>query len=168
VKLTGFPRGLLDLIGSNNFGDNPNEMSPVIVPTIDLTDLYMATRIVSRAGIGSGAPAAGVNRVLLTEVPQGKLWALYSAAASFSAEAGVTADVGLALTVPADNAYRTYLTNWVAVAAGLTKAATAQFAPMFLPSGSRLGVYLQNVTGVPTVASSVECNLIAAEFSAGG
>lgn len=169
MKVSGFPRGLLDLLGSNNFGENPSELSSVIVPVVDLTPLYLASRVASRAGIGSTAiPVQGFNPVTLLTVPSGRVWAVYSAAAGFSPEAGVTGSVALAVISPTDNAYRTYLSPLVdAVAGDVTRIAAANFAPLWLGPGCQIGAYLINVTGAMTAASSIEANALISEFRAG-
>jgi len=163
IPLTNFPKGLLDLVGSNNFGENPREMSDLITPVMEIGRLYLAQFLTTVAGIGVGAPTAGFNLIANLVVPTGKVWALYSVAAAFTTEAGVAGDVLVSL-VSIGNV-RTFLSNSVATAASQTKMSTTQFSdPVMLPAGTKLGVYLQNITGVPTGASSVECNALIAEF----
>lgn len=165
MRLSAFPRALLDLVGSQNFGVNVKELSETISPVIDITPNYLSARLSTFAGIGTGAPASGFN--LVHTVPAGKVWALFTAAASFSPEAGVAGDVGLAMIGIQNPNYRAWLTNWVTVAASTTKAAAQTFPqPLYVPPGFRLGAYLQNITGVPTVASSVEVNLLYVELNA--
>lgn len=72
-------RGLLDLLGNTNQGDNPSELLAQVRPSIDLGELYMSERITlfSQTGaINNGVPALDFS----AEVPAGEIWLLRSLA----------------------------------------------------------------------------------------
>lgn len=162
-NLARYPRGLLDLMSFNSAGENVREVSNQLVEVVDIRDHLLSDVLIGVAGIrttpaaGNNVPNSGGSAGLITTVPQGEVWALYSIAASCSLEAGVTADVSATITV--NGQYRCVVSNAVDAAAGETRWSTAVFPrPILLPSGTQLGAYLSNLTGAPTAASSIEVN----------
>lgn len=67
------PFGLQDLLGSQNFGDNPSEMGQVVAPTLDMRMFYHPERRNIFCGIVSVTTG---NNGLITSfaVPSNELW----------------------------------------------------------------------------------------------
>lgn len=71
------PIGLQNLLGSQNFGDNPAELAPAIVPTLDMWNFLNYAE--SRAGWGSSVVLAdGTVTYTAMTVPQNERWLVYA------------------------------------------------------------------------------------------
>mgnify|MGYP000431930982 CR=1 FL=1 len=71
------PIGLQGLLGSQNFGTNPSELSQIVSPGIDLFPFWASQGLKFDKQTGS---AAGVGSLIETQVPDGKTWAVLSCA----------------------------------------------------------------------------------------
>lgn len=71
-RINRVPLGLQDLLGSQNFGDNPSELGSVVAPTLDMTNFLRAER---RWFAQASAFAIAVDgQVTAIQVPQGEIW----------------------------------------------------------------------------------------------
>lgn len=71
-RINRVPFGLQDLLGSQNFGDNPSELSSVVAPVLDMLPFLSAERYSYSYQSGNisnnGAMASGIS------VPDGEIW----------------------------------------------------------------------------------------------
>lgn len=73
--ISRFPAGLLDLVGSQNFGENPRQLADVVAPVVDIGQQYLVTLQVAAFG-STAAGAAGFNAFTNVPlvVPNGEVW----------------------------------------------------------------------------------------------
>lgn len=149
MRLASLPRGLLALIGAQNFGEAPKEMGNQVVPTIDVTKLYLLNE--HRQTFGSTAtPTNGYNSLIT--VPAGEVWNIRAMAALMSNGVGVTGAVVPA--VRANNATTAMATS-LAVAASSSRYVGLP-CDLWMPSGADLGVLCSDIAGGnPTVALNI-------------
>lgn len=155
IQLAGFPRGLLSLLQSQNFGENPRLLADVVAPCIDTLDLYAVNQQVMITGT-SAAPGNGFNSLVngLGPVPTGEVWRVMQVSA-FATTGGAASMDGFAPCIRQNGAIL-YLSDPLGIAINLTLwRPGALTAPLYLPGGAEIGIYCQNVTGAPTVAVSV-------------
>lgn len=154
--LSGFPKGLLDLVGSQNFGINPKDLGETVQPVIDLTELYLVGKI----DAPQGSLAVAVNGVNIMTVggvgdpllvPNGEVWRVFAfavscfvgAASSFTYGPAVQMQGGrFQLSRSQDNA-TALSSNWNAM----------DSAPIWLPAGARLMVEGQNLVGTASLSA---------------
>lgn len=141
--ISKFPRGLLSLLGVQNFGENPREFMDELRGTIDVGEqLELDSTTWSVA-----APVALVNGFnAYFTVPQGEVWKLKHA------HAGVTTGVGEAVTyMPAINVENQsfQLAAPRTVAASLNDSSPSIVQNIWLPAGARVGVFASATTGAP-------------------
>jgi len=146
-KLSGFPVGLLGLLDSQNLGETPRDLNEVIVPTVDLTEFYALPKGEPEIAI-IAAPANGFN--VGVTVPDREVWRI-----NFGGAFAIT-DVGDSFNfAPAVNfeAGVVPIGKMVAIAASQQRFSVASQLPIFVPSGSVIGVYIAELVGVPTAVS---------------
>lgn len=71
-QINRVPQGLQDLLGSQNFGDNPSELGSVVAPTLDLERLLFAERRWFSYKLAANVAVDGSFNV--HTVPAGELW----------------------------------------------------------------------------------------------
>lgn len=72
-RINRVPYGLQDLLGSQNFGDNPSELGGVVSPVLDMYQFMKLERrefVINAAGSTRTTPGNFSNIV----VPQGEIW----------------------------------------------------------------------------------------------
>lgn len=70
------PRGLQDLLGSQNFGDNPSDLAETVIPSLEMLDFLSAEKIDFERIAGSRTARGGNVGVV---VPEGELWFMMEA-----------------------------------------------------------------------------------------
>jgi len=71
------PIGLQSLLGSQNFGVNPNDLAQQVIGNVDLTSFW-AQQTLKFTQVET--TTAGVGSVAEAEVPNGKIWGILTAA----------------------------------------------------------------------------------------
>jgi len=145
IRLSGFPKGLLSLLGSNSFGVNPSELGDVIAPVVDLTGMYLisAQTVISTNvnPLVNGPNAGVVNHT----VPVGEMWYVHSIDAAIFAVAASSGDISAAMV---QDGVTTMLTSSLVVPVNTTRFISAQ-PGIWLPSGAALRMYGATVVGTP-------------------
>ena len=151
LTIQRYPRGLLDLLGSKSSGDNPTQLSPVVVGQIDLSALYQFDKVEARSATTNVANLNGAWAVTGSNltVPAGELWLLHN----LSANANANLAAGEAYTINAA-IYRSQWSQWqLSKAQGSGSGITARPAvgwqfdrPEILRPGDSVGVYVSNIT----------------------
>lgn len=145
AQLTGFPKGLLSLVESQSFGENVREMATTLAPTLELTDLYLASRL----EIVFGSPAAvnlanGFNSIAACQVPAGELWRVYMGNAAVVSPVAATGRFSPAVRI---NGGSLILGNQVDYLASTTSWSMQTPAAFWAPSGAELGLFGAQVVG---------------------
>jgi len=149
-RLSGFPKGLLSLLGSNNFGTNPKELGETIAPVVDTTD-YFALQLQVGAAAVAGAPAGGPN--ILFTVPAGEVWKV--CVYSIFVATGGAATVGAAYTSASIGGATHILGAGVPLAINNSRWAVMSAEPFFLNAGESLGAYISELVGAITLSGSL-------------
>ena len=149
-RLSGFPAGLLSLIGSQSFGINPKDLADTISPTMELGELYLLSKQEGKAIVFT-APVNGPNPGQGLIVPPGEVWRVHAGGFFISTGAGVQTDANLIVnltgaTIP--------ISDSISVPASSVRMNAMKSAPFWLQSGGELGVMLASPVGVPTVSVS--------------
>jgi len=143
VRLSAFPRGLLSLLGAQNFGVNVKDLADVVSPVVDIAEQYLADRLEITFG---GNNAAGGFVSGLT-IPTGEVWKVYSL------NIGMTTGVGVTIAAYAPAIKLSGVTYQVAnpraMAASSTDWNQSTLLPMFLPAGTEFGGFYAGVVGAP-------------------
>lgn len=148
MRLAGFPAGLLDLVGAQNFGSAPNNLSDVIVPTLNIDDLYLAGRVEQIATVGD-VIAVGTNgtKIFVHTVPAGELWRVWAGSALASTAAGEAVVFTPILLFGNSPIAAGPTTTLGASANGFAQMTSL---PLWLRSGTKIGIWGHSATGVPS------------------
>jgi len=152
VKTGALPRGLLALVGAQNYGEAPNAISDAIACVLDVTALFLVND--TRVLFGSNAaPAGGFNSVGI-QVPVGEVWNVRVFQALCAAGAGASCSFAPALRA---NNVAIALTNTQTAAASTTRHGSTGPLPdgLWLTSGTELGVLAGEVVLAPLVGLSI-------------
>jgi hypothetical protein len=150
-----YPTGLIDLLGMRATGQTPNQLGAEISGSIDIGELYLFDRRVTRVGqspVAIGAVGFLANTTGATVVPQGEMWVLYDCTMRVPAIAAATAlNLSLVIQRPADGTSAWFMLTeelrLVALQGAL--AGYRHDRPMLLQPGDTFGTYATLVTGVP-------------------
>jgi len=148
TPLTGFPNGLLSLVGSNNFGEAPRLLSEVVSPVVDVGELYAASKLETPAQ-STFTVLNGANNANSITVPAGEMWRVYKVSAFLSTGVGEAQRSVLIATYGG--------TSLAISGEANLGASTSQFLrsddePFWLLAGGRLGLFSFAPTGVPTAS----------------
>lgn len=152
--ITGFPAGLLSLIGSNTFGQSPRELGGVVAPTIELIDLYLAPKLEVAFNPGVAAIAAGQNTgaAYTITVPTGETWFVRAISCFLSTAVGEAVTAQPWIQLPTSAGGTMSIGNPTTLGASTTGWSNSTIAPLFVPSGTRFGIWGSGVTGAPSGA----------------
>jgi len=166
--MSNLPKGLLDLLGLQSFGEAPRQLMQEVFGVVDLAEFLLSNKLETLGG-NRTTPAGGFNTITSTSivVPAGELWVPKVFAVYGTAEAGVTFNIAPALRFGGSSVGPT-LAPAVAVAAGGTSSNGLPISGLYLPAGTDVGVRVDAITGAPTAASQVNVNLLFARLRAGG
>lgn len=149
-QIAGFPSGLLDIVGSQNFGEAPRDLSQVVSPTMDLTELYLLSKQRIEA-VANFVVVNGSNTANSLLVPAGEAWRVYGFSAFVSFAVGDSGSMTALMTL-----------NGIGMAMGETRlhvAGTveawfvyASQTPIWIPAGARLSLFATAVGGVPNAS----------------
>lgn len=70
-RINRVPQGFQSLLASQNFGDNPSELSEVAAPVLEL-DKFLSKTLIRRTTASASASAIGA--ALDITIPEGQLW----------------------------------------------------------------------------------------------
>lgn len=79
-RINRVPAGLQSLLDSQNFGDNPSELSQVTAPTLEL-DKFLTKTLVR--GTSDAGLQSNIGDLRGVTVPEGELWELLNISARF-------------------------------------------------------------------------------------
>lgn len=145
-RLSGFPTGLLSLVGSQSFGTAPKELGDVVAPTLDVAALYLLTKQEPEIAV-IAVPAAGPNLGIV--VPAGEVWlANYGGVFSLTG-VGVTLDWTPIATIESGTIP---IGDTVVQLASQTRWQASKQLPIWLSAGQGLGVYISALVGAPTLS----------------
>jgi hypothetical protein len=148
VKLNAFPLGLLDLVGAQNFGKNADELSQVLVGTVDVRDLILANRVVGITS-SAGAITAGANggAAFATTIPPSELWYIHRLSILAATAAGEAVTMYPIVT---------FNGNTIALGPSITLGASTNGyvvvpdVPFIGLPGMKLSIWGNTVTGAPS------------------
>jgi hypothetical protein len=152
ARLSGFPIGLLDLVGSQSFGEAPKELSPTIVPIVDVTPLYLANRfetIVQNPATDVLANGQNSAKTFVITVPQGELWLVQNVSAFLGTAAGEALTAYLWMTI---GSAVVIISESVTLGASIIGWRAMTVHPFYARAGSKFGIWGSGITGVPTAS----------------
>jgi hypothetical protein len=142
------PRGMISLFGLRDMGAVPNDLSNVVVPTIDITEFALVNR--ETVGFGSVAVNAVGNWALGSNatVPPGEMWYVHSFTLTNN-----TLGAGAAIRYrPVVWEAGTPFVRGPQVSAGVGESATVGTDRMFLvTAGQQMQVWIEGITGNATI-----------------
>jgi len=151
ITLSNYPKGLLDLLGSQNFGENPRIFEDRILGVVDVGAQLQVNKTVAIAtpAFLPGGTGFRVDANNLLRVPAGETWLVKAF------HAGVTTAVGEAINYhPAvgmdGNSFA--LATSRAVGASLNDSHPSIVQGFWIPAGAQLGVFVNSLTGAPFAA----------------
>jgi hypothetical protein len=148
-RLSSFPTALLSLLGSQNFGESPNELGQMVVPTVDIGELFALTKQVPVFG-QLAAPAIGNNAGQGIVVPSGEVWRVMYGGLFVNCGAGVSGEFTPTLLVEGSSCP---LAMTYAVAASTQRQSPVVQVPMWIQAGTELGCTISpGLVLVPTVS----------------
>ena len=83
-RINRVPLGLQDLLGSQNLGQNPSDLSQVVAPTHDMFPHWAMERLVQHRTTGSEVTAAGAQAGQNITIPEGEAWIMVFASSSLA------------------------------------------------------------------------------------
>lgn len=155
TQIAGFPTGLLDLLGSQNFGENPRDLGNVIAPVVDVRELFQVTkqRVIFNSGTDVLANGNNSLKTFALTVPAGEVWRIVAGSAFLNTAVGET--VGQAYLSATIGGGTTIISDGVPLAASQTRWANLSAEPFFAPAGTLLSIWGSEVVGVPTAALTI-------------
>jgi len=154
-SIGAFPKGLLSMLQSQNFGINPKELSDTVVPVVDVVDCYALSAQFAPA---NSVVLANLNNDILT-VPAGKVWRVAAAGAIVIAGVGVTGACFLTVRTQSQNVP---ISETMVFAASTTRPVNMTCPPFWLQAGDRINLWGDTIAGAPT---ATVCALVS-EFNA--
>lgn len=149
MKIAGFPFGLLSLLDSKNFGQNPDQLNDAVASIVDLTGLYLLQKAEVFASTAINPLVAGTNVAVGMVVPTGEVWRIHQASAFVSAGAGAAANFTLVVTGAGTF---TAISQLQVVAATQERLAPMISGPLWLTSGMGLAIRAHEVTLAPVAS----------------
>lgn len=141
ATITNPPRGLISIFGLNDFGKVPNQLTESLVGVFDVAELCLLNRELLSGSVSTGP---GVGAIVLSTVPSGELWYVWTFAIRTQ-------------TIPAGESVQFnpgYIQQGQFIASGQARAAQAgqQVAAatpgkFFLGPGTGLGVLVEAEAG---------------------
>jgi len=155
--IIGFPAGFNDLVGNNNFGEAPRQLSDVVVPTVDIGEQYLAARQV--VAFNAGGPFAIANGAnggagFTINVPAGELWRVYGYSALLTCGAGDSLAAQTILTV---DGVTTATGAPILLPNNTVRWIHSSQTPFWARAGSRISVWGSEVVAAPTCSLTVLC-----------
>jgi hypothetical protein len=152
-QLSRFPAGLLDLVGSQNFGENPRQMADVVAPVLDIGQQYLVT--LQQAAFGTNAAAAaGFNAMTNVPliVPSGELWKVVALNTTVVSAAGQTGKFSPGVRIGGTAGPSFPLGDPVNYVASENNWTFWDMTEFWAPAGYEFGALLQQVVGgAPTL-----------------
>lgn len=140
------PAGLLGFLGIKNGGEAPKQLSNVLLPTWDTTQLYFNSNAEQRADV---LAIAGLGSQAFFTVPNGESWiVLQSSAATGTLGAGVTIELQLQTTDSAGLVTIATCPMSGARTAG-QRCAVNQPSPVYLGPGATWGINCTQLAAGP-------------------
>lgn len=139
--ISRFAKGFLDLLGVQNFGENPRQLSDVVLPVVDIGNQYQVELLRPQATAIADI-LVGFNAV--HTVPAGEVWCLKQGHAGVVTDAGEAFAGGLAVSIEG-NAYS--LGPLMTIGASSVNWSVSMFQDLWLPAGAAIGVFCQSKTG---------------------
>lgn len=161
------PLGLQQLLGSQNFGQNPRELAQTVQPTIDLFPFFGSGLLrVAEATGGRGDEGLICNVEFFGRVAVVSMSAHYQAGSTAVELIGFGFALSeLAGDTPSDE---TYLKTWVPESWAATSHCTWGYTlpyPLLLESGAKLGAYYTSFAGA---ADSLKLRVLYYDLEPGG
>lgn len=166
LTVSKIPRGILSLLGIQNFGQSPRAMADAYTPTLDMIDAFLA----SEATVVNQAVTPGGTNGFYScyTVPDNQVLVLQAGGALAEMAAGFACNVTFAMRYNTGAGFVTSLAPQVAVAATQQNRSVRMGPVLWLPPGTQLGGYLSGVTGgVLGAPSEVRVELFGALLRAG-
>lgn len=151
MKISAYARGLLNLVGAQNFGANVAQVNDAFAPIIDCTELLEAEKL--QTVQGNAAIVGGTSTYVPTlDVPAGEIWRLrWWTLVCVTAVAETVTNAGLAWRVGGAGGNVLNLTNPMSLIASQTSFQCAQGHPsLIIPPGSQFGCFASAIAGAPT------------------
>lgn len=148
-----FPRGLLDLLGLKIAGKNPDVMSNLVQPQLELLDWYLESRatninvpILQPGATGSVGFFGGSPTTLV--VPQNEFWRVHHFALSWSSATGnvIRSSPAAIFSTPSMQMVFGPPSQAFSAAIAVAPFVSAERVPFWLPPGSELGQYVTEAT----------------------
>jgi len=147
--ISGFPIGFLSLLESKTFGNNPNQVGDVLLPTVDIGDLFLTTKQTAHVQ-GVAAPANGPNAGIF--VPPGEVWRIHAGGMFAICPVGATIDATL---VVEQNSGVLPLSDTLVIAPNTTRWLSMKSPAFWLQAGAQFSVYITSLAGAPTVSLGI-------------
>jgi hypothetical protein len=160
ATIAKFPLGFLDLVGLQNFGENPRELAMTVSPVVDIGEQFLvSTQIITTGAVA--AAAAGFNALNpALVVPPGEVWRLLGYNINVSNLAGATCTAAPALRAAPGGTRFSLSVGLEANVAVRNFIGVATAVPMWLPAGYELGIEVTNlVAGVAMSATAIYTRL---------
>jgi hypothetical protein len=160
VRVSRYPRGFLDLVQAQTRGKALEECAEFLQPTIDVGPyLELGTLFVGQAS--TGVLVLGWNP--LATLTADKLIArLYAASATMVTGGANSADFSLGFSVDGINVV--HISDTVVQGVSQTRANVAKLSgPLTFAPNTRLGVWVSNLVGTPTMTVSYMTSFIQAQ-----
>lgn len=146
MQISTLPRGLLSLLGLQNFGEGPRFLSDQFVGVVNTFDMFCVT---ARSTLSTAAVAANaVNTFPFPEllVPAGELWWLqnYTVRAVLAAAQTIRIRPNYS-----ENSLTTVDLGPAAAAIANEQVRAPSQAPQFIVGGGQLGCTVESISGGP-------------------
>ena len=153
AQLGNFPKGLLSLLGLQNFGESPRLLSDTVSPVVDQGEQLLLNFQESLFGANAAA-ANGFNAFAASDlvVPPGDVWRLIAFSVTVVAGVGCTGRMGCSVRTNGPGAGPRFpISNPVDWVASTTNWVCMTTPPFWLLPGYQLGVEVAQLVGGPPV-----------------
>ena len=160
-RIQRYAEGFLSLVGNKVGGREPTELSDVVLPTVDMTQLLLGRTLATEGGIGL---AMGVGDTITIEVPDNEVWLLHQVSYEYAATTNTDRANGkfylTHLPQSSDPINEIIIAAWdspVNAAANVHEKQRSQYfaTPWVLTAGVDIVFEMTDETTNPTVAAKV-------------
>lgn len=152
MKIAAYPRGLLASLGAQNRGQALQELGETLIPTLDQSQRYaldgeFPLRILTGAGTLNALGYIELSN-LTANALIGRLDAISAQVVTGGANS-CEWNLQLELEGQGSNASMP-LSETIVQGVNQTRTVICPIAPLLLPPGARLGIFVSNLVGTPT------------------
>lgn len=150
IYINRFPAGFLDLVGAQNFGENPRALAEFVSPVVDIGSQYLVNAQLAQFG-NTAVGANGFNPYTTNPliVPTGEIWRVWSLNTTVVSAAGQSGRFAPGVRIGGTTGPSFPLSDPASYVASENTWTVWDFAEFWAPAGYEFGTIMAQVAGGP-------------------